>query len=126
VWTTKYRYKTLTKAVGIRIREIIRQFCDGNDIQIIKGRVSKGHIHLYISYPPKWSISDLVKHIKGRSSKKIQEEFPELDKVYWGRHFWGIGYGSFSSGHVTDEMIQEYLEKHGKGGNHNDEDFEVE
>ncbi len=126
VWITKYRYKVLTKQVGVRIRDIIRQTCELNDIEIIQGRVSKNHIHLYISYPPKLSVSEIVKRLKGRSSKKIQEEFPQLGRKYWGKHFWGIGYAAFSSGHVTDEMIREYLKHHDKHRNHNDDDFVVE
>ena len=47
VWVTKYRFKVLTKDVGNRIREIIRQYCDTNGIQIIQGRLSKDHVHLY-------------------------------------------------------------------------------
>ena len=125
VWVTKYRYKVLTKQVGVRIRDVIRQTCEVNDIEIIR-RVSKNHIHLYVSYPPKLSVSEIVRRLKGRSSKKIQEEFPQLGKRYWGRHFWGIGYAAFSSGHVTDEMIREYLEHHDKHPNHNDDDFVVE
>ena len=126
VWVTKYRYKVLTKQVGVRIRDIIRQTCEVNDIEIIQGRVSKNHIHLYVSYPPKLSVSEIVRRLKGRSSKKIQEEFPQLGKRYWGKHFWGIGYAAFSSGHVTDEMIREYLKHHDKHPNHNDDDFVVE
>ena len=126
IWVTKYRYKVLTKEVGYRIRELIRQFCDANDIQIIQGRLSKDHVHLYISYPPKWSISELVRRIKGRSSKKIQEEFPELGKRYWGKHFWGIGYAVFSSEQVTDRVIQEYLKHHDDHPNHVDDNFKVE
>ncbi|MBK1720303.1 IS200/IS605 family transposase [Thiocystis violacea] len=126
IWITKYRYKVLTKDIGLRIRDLIRQVCDQNDIQIIKCRVNKDHVHLYISYPPKLSVSDIVRLCKGRSSRKIQEEFSQLGKIYWGKHFWGIGYASFSSGHVTDEMIQEYLENHGQHPNHNDDEFVVE
>ncbi len=126
VWITKYRYKVLTKNVGFRIREIIRQICDANDIAIIKGRVSQDHIHLYVSYPPKLSVSEMVRLMKGRSSRKIQEEFPQLSKKYWGKHFWAIGYAAFSSGQVTDQMIQEYLSNHEKHPNHNDDDFKVE
>ncbi len=125
IWITKYRYKVLVKDVGFRIREIIRQFCDSKDISIITGRVSKDHIHLYISYPPKLSVSEMIRMMKGRSSKKIQEEFPQLSRKYWGRHFWAIGYAAFSSGHVTDEMIREYLKYHDKHPNHNN-DFVVE
>jgi len=116
----------LTKEVGRRIRDIIRQVCDANDIQIIEGRVSKDHIHLYVSYPPKLSVSEMVRRMKGRSSKRIQEEFPQLGKRYWGKHFWGIGYAAFSSGHVTDDMIKEYLKRHDKHPNHHDENFVVE
>ena len=126
VWVTKYRYKVLTQEVGLRIRDIIRQVCESNDIQIIKGRVSRDHVHLYISYPPKLGVSEIVKRIKGRSSRKIQEEFPQLHKKYWGRHFWGIGYAAFSAGDVTDEMIREYLDKHDKHSKHSDDDFVVE
>jgi len=126
IWITKYRYKVLVKEVGYRTREIIRQVCDANNVQIIKGRVSKDHVHLYVSYPPKISVSEMVKRLKGRSSRKIQEEFPQLGKQYWGKHFWAIGYAAFSSGHVTDEMIQEYLEQHDKHSNYQDDDFKVE
>lgn len=126
IWMTKYRYDVLTKEVGYRTREIIRQVCDKNDIQIIRGVVSKDHVHLYVSYPPKYSVSDMVKWFKGRSSRKLQEEFPQLGKQYWGKHFWGIGYAAFSSGHVTDEMIKDYLKHHEAHSNHNDDDFIVE
>ena len=96
VWITKYRYKVLTRQVGDRLRELIRQSCNGMDIEILQGRVSKDHGHLYTSYPPKWSVSEIVRKIKGRSSKKIREEFPQLGRRYWGKHFWGIGYAAFS------------------------------
>ena len=126
VWSTKYRYKVLTKAVGVRLRDLIRQTCDSLDVQIIKGRVSKDHVHLYISYTPKLSVREIVRRVKGRTSRKIQDEFLQLGKRYWGKHFWGIGYGAFSAGHVTDEMIREYLDEHDKHPNHNDDDFKVE
>ena len=91
IWVTKYRYNVLTEDVGIRLRDIIRQICGSNDINIIQGRVSKDHVHIYVSYPPKLSVSEMVRLMKGRSSRKIQEEFPQLGKRYWGKHFWGIG-----------------------------------
>ena len=115
VWITKYRYAVLDRAISIRIREIIRQSCDSLDINIIKGCVSQNHIHLYISYPPKHGISDMVRKIKGRSSKKIQEEFPQLSKKYWGRHFWGRDYFSSTSGNVTDDVIDAYIDHHTEG-----------
>ena len=126
IWITKYRYKVLSRDVSIRIREIIRQICDSKDIQIIKGNISQDHVHIYVSYPPKISVSEMVRFFKGRSSKKIQEEFPQLSKRYRGKHFRGIGYAAFSSGHVTDEMIRNYIENHRNDPNHNDDDFKIE
>ncbi|SCA62947.1 hypothetical protein SCG7086_AG_00100 [Chlamydiales bacterium SCGC AG-110-P3] len=71
VWITKYRYKVLTGRIAHRIRELIRQVCESKDIQILRGHVSADHIHLYVSFPPSLSISDMVKILKGRSSRKI-------------------------------------------------------
>ena len=65
-----------------------------------------------VSYPPNLSISDLVRRLKGRSGRKLLQEFPSLKKRYWGGHFWAIGYGAWSSGNITEEMINEYLEHH--------------
>ena len=74
----------------------------------------------------KISISELVRRIKGRASRKIQEEFPQLGKKYWGKHFWGIGYAAFSSGQITDQMVRAYLDQHDKKSRLDDDDFKVE
>ena len=76
VWITKHRYTVLTKAVGLRLRELIRQTCDAKDIEIIQGVVSKDHIHLYISYPPNLSVSDIVKALKGEDIPKDSAGIP--------------------------------------------------
>ena len=120
VWVTKYRYKVLKGDLQKRCRDLIRQICESEDVQILKGVISKDHVHIHIEYPPRVKISDLVKKLKGRSSRRTQEEYPVLKKRYWGRHFWAIGYGAWSTGNITDEMVQEYLEHHRKGGQDND------
>jgi len=84
VWVTKYRYPVLGGEIQQRCREILIQICDSEDIRILKGVVSKDHIHMHIEYPAKLSISNFVKRLKGRSSRRIQDEFPELKKRYWG------------------------------------------
>jgi putative transposase len=112
IWVTKYRYKVLVEGIGVRIRDLLRQTCDSLDIQIIRGHVGTDHVHMYISYPPQLSVTEIVKSLKGRSSRRIQEEFKELSKRYWGRHFWAIGYAAFSAGDITDEMIREYIKNH--------------
>lgn len=88
------------------------QICNTENVQILKGVVSKDHVHIHVEYPPSLSISVLVKKLKGRTSRILQQEFPALGKKYWGRHFWAVGYGVWSTGNITEEMVQEYLEHH--------------
>ena len=109
VWITKYRKSAITGKIATRTRELIRQICNGNDVQILSGHVSKDHIHLLVSTPPHLSVSKLVQYLKGNTSYKLQREFKELNKQYWGRHLWGRGYFVASSGNVTDEIIMEYI-----------------
>lgn len=125
VWSTKYRYEVLRGDIQIRCRDLIRQTCDSLDIQILKGVVSKDHVHLHLSYPPKLSISEILKRLKGRSAKILLTEYSELKKRYWGGHLWGIGYGAWSTGNITDEMIQEYLNHHKEDPN-SDQNFILE
>lgn len=126
VWSTKYRYSVLERDIKKRCRILLMQICEAEDVIILKGVVSKDHIHMHVDYRPSLSISELVKKLKGRSSRKLQQEFPELNKRYWGRHFWAIGYGCWSTGNITDEMVNEYLEHHRKPDDNNDENFILE
>ena len=112
VWVTKYRYKVLKGKIQERCREILIEVCDAEDIRILSGVVSKDHVHMHLEYAPSKSVSDIVKRLKGRSSRKLQMEFPELSKQYWGKHFWAIGYGVWSTGNLSTEMVEEYLEHH--------------
>lgn len=126
VWSTKYRYKVLEGDIKQRCRTILIQICESEDIVILKGVISGDHVHMHIEYRPSLSISLIVKKLKGRSSRKLQQEFPELKKRYWGRHFWGIGYGCWSTGNITDEMVNEYLEHHRKPNENTDSNFILE
>ena len=75
-----------------RIRTIIKQVCNELGVQIVSGVLSKEHVHMFVAIPPHIAVSDFVRRVKGRSSHRVQMEFPELRKRYWGRHFWGRGY----------------------------------
>ena len=112
VFVTKYRYQVLKGDIGIRARELIRETCQAFEIDILKGVISKDHVHLLLSAPPSISASDIMKRIKGRSSSKLFESFPDLRRRYWGRHFWARGFFCVTSGEVTESMIQDYLEHH--------------
>jgi putative transposase len=124
VWATKYRYPILVGEIGLRAREIIRQVCEAREISIIKGVVSRDHVHVYAGGPPQLAPAQMMQWIKGRSSRRLQQEFVELRRRYWGQHLWARGYFCATSGTVTDEMIREYVERHqGRGP---DADFRVE
>ncbi len=126
VWVTKYRYHVLKGDIQKRCRDVVIQICNAENVKILKGVVSKDHVHIHIEYPPSISISSLVKKLKGRSSHHLQMEYPELKKKYWGQHFWAIGYGVWSTGNITDEMVQEYLEHHREKPNSQTSDWILE
>lgn len=123
VWTTKYRKGVLGGEVGLRVRELIRQVCRDEDVEIIKGHVAKDHVHLFVSIPPQVTISRLVGRVKGSSSHKLLHEFSHLRRKFWGQHLWARGYFCVSSGNVTDEVIAKYIENQCE---QEDADFKVE
>src|ERR1700746_80496 len=88
IWCTKYRYKILRGRVAERARDLIRQICEAREVVIVRGAVSPDHVHLLLSARPALSPAKLVQYIKGRSSRLLQAEFPELRKRYWGQHMW--------------------------------------
>ena len=92
---------------------------------ILSGHVSVDHVHLLVSVPPNVAVSDLVKRIKGRSSRRMMAEFGELKRQYWGRHLWARGYFAVSSGNVTDEVIKQYIESHGEEPPTEDDSFGI-
>src|SRR5512134_3080552 len=84
VWVTKYRYKVLVGEVAERVRDLVRQTCEAFEISILKGVVSKDHIHILVSAPPELAPSEIMRRITGRTSSKLFEEFPHVKKRYWG------------------------------------------
>jgi putative transposase len=112
VWVTKYRYQVLTGAISLRLRELVRQTCEAFEIRILSGVVSKDHVHIVVSAPPNMAPSEIMRRIKGRSARKLFEEFPELKRRYWGKHFWARGYFCVTVGQLTKDMVKNYLEHH--------------
>lgn len=109
VWTTKYRKQILTGQVGLRLRELVREVCRTNDIEILQGHVAADHVHILVSAPPSMSASKIMQYIKGKSSRKLMMEFRHLNRMFWGRHLWARGFFVATSGNVTDEVIKEYI-----------------
>jgi len=110
VWATKYRKPILVGRVGVRVRDLIREICEAHSIQILRGHVSKDHVHVFISMPPQISVSKIAQYLKGKTSRKLLQENLALRKQFWGQHLWGRGYCAVSSGTITDETIMKYIE----------------
>jgi len=116
----------LTGNIGIRLRELIREICKTMDIEIIKCHVSKDYIHLLASVPPYHSVSQVMKRIKGKTSRRLLNESRILAKQFWGRHLWTRGYFVASSGNVTDEVIDQYIEQQAIEERARDDDFTID
>ena len=110
VWITKYRYSVLRGDIALRARDLIREICQSREVLILRGSLAPDHVHILVSSPPSLSVSKLVQYVKGRSSHKLQREFPSLRKRYWGQHLWARGYFCATVGAVDEESIKLYIE----------------
>lgn len=100
VRSTKYRFKVLDGDIKVRCRSILIWLCEAEDVRVLEVVVSKDHVHMHIEYRPSQSVSDLVRRMKGRCSRKLQQEFSELNKRYWGspfldNRFWLLEYWKY-------------------------------
>ena len=108
VWCPKYRFRLLTGEVGRSARDIIKQLCEWKKIEVLEGNVQKDHVHLVLSMPPKYSVSEMVGFLKGKSAIKMFDKYLDLKKRYWGRHFWAKGYCVSTVG-LNEEQIRKYV-----------------
>ena len=86
IWILKYRKRVLTGQVAIRARDVLRQIAMEHELEIITGKVSSDHVHMFISYRPTQNISKIMQWLKGISSRILLQEFPHLRKQFWGKH----------------------------------------
>jgi len=111
VFVPRYRKRVLSGKIKTKIDGMIRFAAQINGWEIFELAIQIDHVHLYMGASPKWAPSEIMKIIKGGTSNKIRELFPELDEVYWGATFWADGYFVRSSGTVEDKVISEYVRK---------------
>ena len=110
VFIPKYRRKTLYGALRTDVRDILKKVCDIEGIQLIQGAVCADHVHIYMSIPPKMSISTAMSKLKGKSALMIFDKYPRYrDKN--GRHFWARGYYVETIGQVNEETIKNYIKE---------------
>jgi len=110
VWKTKYSFPVLRGEIGLFLREVIRQVCADKGMAVISGNVRANHVHMLIEAPAHMSPAKVAQMLKGRSSYKIQAQFPQLKKRYWGRHLWARGYFCATVGSVDEATIKKYIE----------------
>ena len=125
IWVPKYRKRVLTGAVAERVRDVLRQISMEHEVHIISGKVSSDHVHMFLSYRPQLALSKLVQYLKGGSSRIMLQEFPRLRKQFWGRHLWARGYMAISSGNITDDMVQKYIDEQ-EGEPIDDNQFQID
>ena len=108
VWIPKYRQQVLFKEIKSRLKEIPIELCEWVDIDIIEGAIASDHVHMYLSVPPKYAPSYVMKVLKGKSAEYLGRDFPELGKRYWGLHIWARGYFVSTVG-IDREVIRKYV-----------------
>lgn len=92
VFTPKYRRKIIYKELRKDIQDIIRDLCKWKGIEIIEGHMMPDHVHLLVSIPPKYSVSQIMGYLKGKSAMMIFERHANLKYKFGNRNFWATGY----------------------------------
>ena len=108
VFAPKYRRQEIYGKIRVEIGKILRLLCQRKEIEIIEAECCKDHIHMLVMIPPKYSISQIVGYLKGKSSLMIFDKFANLKYKYGNRHFWCRGYYVDTVGKNT-KKIKEYI-----------------
>ena len=108
VFAPKYRRQEIYGKIRVEIGKILRLLCQRKDIEIIEAECCKDHFHMLVRIPPKYSVSQIVGYLKGKSSLMIFDKFANLKYKYGNRHFWCRGYYVDTVGKNT-KKIKEYI-----------------
>ena len=108
VFIPKYRRKTMYGSTKRDLVEIITKLCEMKQIMLIDGKICKDHVHMYIGIPPKYSVSEVMSYLKGKSTLMLFDRHPEY-RTRGDKHFWARGYFVATVGNVNEETIREYI-----------------
>ena len=109
VWCPKYRYRVLMGELGKFVEEQLRLLCSWKEIEVLELNVPKDHVHTVLGIAPKYSVSEVMGMLKGKTAIKIFEHFPGMKKKpYWGNHFWARGYCVSTVG-LDEKTIRKYV-----------------
>ena len=113
VWCPKYRKRILIGDVAKRVKELFEEIAEHFDFEIDRCEVSVDHVHILLSFPPRYSVSRVVGILKSISGSRVFREFPKVKEQLWAGHFWEQGYFFRTVGQqVTDDVIRKYIEQH--------------
>ena len=113
VWAPKYRKWILRGDIRDSIRAFFHQIAEDFDFDIIELGVAKDHVHVFLSFPPRYSIARVIGILKSISASRIFQGHPEVKKELWGGEFWEDGYFARTVGNkVTSEIIRRYVQYH--------------
>ena len=108
VWISKYRKKTLYVQLRKYLGETFRDLAQQRECDILEGHLLPDHAHVLISIPPKYSVSQVVGYLKGKSAIQIARTFMGRKKNFTGQHFWARGYFVSTVG-TDEETVREYI-----------------
>ncbi|MFE3141107.1 IS200/IS605 family transposase [Streptomyces scopuliridis] len=112
VFVTKYRHKVFTDAHLKRIEEIMQAVCADFECELIEFNGENNHVHLLVNFPPKVALSKLVNSLKGVSSRRLRQEYPELVRHYWrAQRLWSGSYFAGSAGGAPLSIVRQYIEQ---------------
>mgnify|MGYP002551359028 FL=1 len=108
VFSPKYRRKEIYGKIKVDIGKMLRKLCEQKGIEIIEAELCPDHIHMLVSIPPKYSVSQVVGYLKGKSALMIFDKYANLKYRYGNRHFWCRGYYVDTVGR-NKKAIEEYI-----------------
>ena len=113
LWTPKYRKGLLRGALREPVEELFREIAQDSGFEIDMLEVAVDHMHIFLDFPPRYSIAKVVGIMKSISASQVFEEFPQLRKQLWARQLWEDGYFARTVGDkVTAEVIRRYIGQH--------------
>ena len=112
VFVTKYRHKVFTDTRLTRLEEIMREVCADFETELTEFNGENNHVHLLVNYPPKVALSKLVNSLKGVSSRRMRQEFPDLVRHYYrANKLWSGSYFAGSVGGTPLSVLRQYIEQ---------------
>ncbi len=114
VWIPKYRKRILNGKIGKRVKELIYEYTEINQFEVLELSIQEDHIHLLLSAKPRYSPAEIMRLIKGGSSRILRKELSEIKEFLWGDSFWADGYFVSTHSTVTEDIIKKYIKEQNK------------